>query len=158
MTRATEQEFTAQIEAPVTACFETITDFDAYPKWSSPVERTVVVERYPDGLARLVEFLLDMKLRTVRYVLEYCYEPPRRLEWRSVDGDIEAISGSYVFEPVGRAGTRATCRQAVSLGFWIPGPIRSALEKQALRTSVLEFKTEVERRQAAARGRRRKKS
>jgi len=157
MTRPIEQEFTTQIEAPVATCFETITDFETYPKWSSPVERIAVAERYPDGLGRLVEFLLDMKLRTVRYVLEYRYQPPHRLEWQSVDGDIEAISGSYLFAPLGRNRTRATCRQAVSLGFWLPRPIRSTLEKQALRKSVLEFKEEVERRQAA-RGRRRGKS
>jgi hypothetical protein len=61
-----------------------------------------------------------------------------------VDGDIEAIEGSYVFEKLGPGLSRATCRQAVSLGFWVPGPLRSMMERHALRQSVLEFKAAAE--------------
>ena len=53
-----------------------------------------------------------MKLRTIRYVLEYRYEPPSELAWTAVGGDIEAIVGTYHLEKLGPRRTHATCRQA----------------------------------------------
>lgn len=144
-----EQEFSTEVAASVAQCFATITDFEAYPRWSGAVSEIAVLERDHDGLARLVEFHVDMTLRTVRYVLEYEYHKPGGLTWRCVDGDVESIRGSYRFEKEASARTLATCRQAVSLGFWIPGPLRGMIERQALRQSVLEFKAEAERRAAA---------
>ena len=139
-----EQEFSTEIAASVEQCFATITDFERYPNWFSSIEKSRVLERYPDGLAKRIEFHLDMKLKTVRYVLEYCYERPTHLTWTAVDGDIEAVEGAYRFEKLAPRLSRATCRQSVSLGFWVPGPIRRLIERQALQQSVLEFKTAAE--------------
>jgi ribosome-associated toxin RatA of RatAB toxin-antitoxin module len=141
---AHEQEFSTEVQASLTHCFATITDFERYPTWFSNVQQTEVIERYPNGLAKQVEFHADMKLKTVRYVLQYKYDKPTQLTWKSVAGDVEAIDGRYRFEKLGRALSRATCRQAVSLGFWLPGPLRSLMERQALKQSVLEFKAAAE--------------
>lgn len=142
---AHEQEFSTEVQASPSRCFATITDFEHYPARFSTVEQTVVLQRYPNGLAKQVEFHMDMKLKIVRYVLEYHYDKPKRLTWRSVAGDVEAIEGSYRFEKLAPGLTRATCRQVVSLGFWLPGPLRSLIERQALKQSVLEFKTAAEK-------------
>ena len=144
-----QQSFSTPIEAPAELCYAAIGDFDAYPRWSSPITEIHVLDRYPDGSARQVEFFIDMKIKTVRYVLEYTWHPPNRLTWKYVDGDLQDIEGSYVFEPAGSSRTNATCSQAVSLGFWIPGFLRRTFEQTALRQSVLEFKAEAERRAAA---------
>ncbi len=144
MTISGEQQFTAEVHASVECCFATITDFENYPNWFSSIRETAVLERYRDRLGKRVEYLVDMRLKNVRYVLEYEYDRPLRLTWRSVEGDIEAIEGAYVFEKLGPKRSRATCRQAVSLGFWIPGPIRSLVERQALTQAVLEFKAAAE--------------
>jgi ribosome-associated toxin RatA of RatAB toxin-antitoxin module len=140
------QEFSTEVAASVKDCFATITDFDRYPSWSPSVREIQVLERYPDGLARLVEYHLDMKLKILRYVLEYQYSEPHRLTWHSVEGDIESIEGVYEFEKLSAKQTRATCRQAVAMGFWVPGPIRRMLEQSAVQQSVLEFKAEAEKR------------
>ncbi len=139
-----QQEFSTEVRASVAQCFATITDFAQYPRWFSTIERTKVLDRHPNRLARRVEYYIDMKLKTVRYVLEYEYDKPTHLTWKSVDGDIEAIEGSYRFQKLGPRLSRATCRQAVSLGFWVPGPLRSMMERHALRQSVLEFKAAAE--------------
>jgi uncharacterized membrane protein len=146
-----QQSFSTGIEAPADLCYAAIADFEAYPSWSSPITRIDVLERYEDGFARDVEFLLDMKLRTVRYVLRYVWNPPHHLSWTFVDGDVDDIVGSYVFEPLDGNRTKATCSQAVTLSFWVPGLIRRTLESTALRQSVLEFKAEAERRAAGRR-------
>ena len=139
-----EQEFTTEVEAPIQVCFATIMDFEKYPKWFSSIEHARVLERHADGRGKVVEFSIDMKLKSIRYVLEYDYEEPTGLTWKSVDGDVESITGAYVFEKVNAKQSRVTCRQAVSLGFWLPGPIRKLLEGQALKQSVLEFKAAAE--------------
>jgi ribosome-associated toxin RatA of RatAB toxin-antitoxin module len=141
----TRQSFSAEIDATPEQCFRAITDFPAYPEWSSVISKTTVLDAYPDGLPRRIEFELDMKIRTVRYVLDYTYQRPHRLDWKLVEGDVEDVAGTYTFERVGKK-TRTTCEQAVSLGFWIPGPIRRIAEQKALKDSVLEFKAEVEKR------------
>ena len=140
-----EQVYSTEVRASAAHCFAVITDFENYPKWFSTIQRISVVAQYPNRLARQVEFNVDMKLKTVRYVLEYEYKRPTLLSWKSVDGDLESIEGSYQFEKLGPALTRATCRQAISFGFWLPGRLRSWLEGQALKQSVLEFKAAAEK-------------
>lgn len=146
-----EQSVTTEIDARVEDCCAVLLDFELYPRWSGPTTAAKVVDRYPDGRARSVEMVLDMKIRNVRYVLEYEYDLPREARWRLVEGDVSGVVGSYVFEAIDEEHTRATCRQAVDLGFWVPGPLRRLIERQALRDSVMEFKGEVERRARARR-------
>lgn len=140
-----QQSFTTSIDAPAALCYDAIGDFEAYPSWSSPVTKITVLDRHADGRARRVEFEVDMKLRTIRYVLQYTWHPPNRLTWKMVEGDIADIEGSYVFEPDGAKRTMATCSQAISLGFWVPSLILRPIEQTALKQSVLEFKAEAER-------------
>lgn len=145
MTKEFSQSFSTIVNADAKTCFDTLLDFEAYPEWSSPITKASVLERYPDGKGKRVEFFIDIKIKTVRYVLEYTHEEPHLLEWKMVDGDIADIEGTYVLEPQGQK-TKATCSQAVSLGFWLPGFLRSTFEKQALKQSVLEFKAAAEKR------------
>ncbi len=140
------QEYSVQIAAAPAACFETILDFDAYSKWSSAIERVAVLERDPKGVGRVVEFHINMRFKSVRYVLEYSYKKPHELTWTSVDGDIESIEGAYHFSKLSPKITQAACRQVVRIGFWIPGPLRRLAERSALQQSVDEFKVEVESR------------
>jgi polyketide cyclase/dehydrase/lipid transport protein len=144
MSASEEQEFSAEIAASGDHCFAAITTFEKYPEWFSPIERATVLARYRDGLAKRVEYYINMRIKTIRYVLEYRYDKPTHLTWKAVDGDLESIVGSYVFEKLGPRRTRATCRQAVSIGFWVPGPLRALMERQALKQSVLEFKAGAE--------------
>jgi hypothetical protein len=146
-----EQSFAAEIDAGIDDCCAVLLDFEHYPQWSGPTTEAKVVDRHPDGRARRVEMVLDMKIRSVRYVLEYDYDLPREARWHLVEGDVSGVAGSYVFEAIDDDHTRATCRQAVDLGFWVPGPLRRLIERQALRDSVMEFKGEAERRARAPR-------
>jgi ribosome-associated toxin RatA of RatAB toxin-antitoxin module len=145
----TAQEFSVEINATPAQCFDVILDFERYDQWCSTISEARVLERDRAGVGRVVEFFLDMKIRTVRYVLEYAFKRPTELIWHSVDGDVEWIEGRYRFRKVRPATTEATCRQEIRLGFWMPGPLRKLAERTALRQSVVEFKAEVERRVAA---------
>ncbi len=144
-----QQRYTTTIAASAAACFAVITDFPAYPTWSSAISSTIVQEQYPDGLAKQVEMVLDIKVRSIRYVLEYRYERPNRLTWNLVEGDVKGVEGSYVFQEAAPDRTEVTCAQAVDVGFWIPGFLRSVFERQALQDSVEDFKRAVESRRGA---------
>ncbi len=88
-----------------------------------------------------------MSIKTLRYVLEYDYDPPHGATWRLVEGDLAGVEGSYRFEPRGTK-TVATCTQEIDLGFWVPGFLRRTFEQKALRDSVEEFRAAVETRAA----------
>lgn len=139
------QSYSTTIAAPVTDCFAVLVAFEDYPRWSSPITSCRVLEHHADGLPKRVEFMLDMTVKTIRYVLDYTYDRPHGATWAFVEGDVRSISGEYRFEESdGR--TTATCSQAIDLGFWLPGFVRSGLEKKALRDSVEEFRRAVEAR------------
>ena len=139
------QTYSADVAGTLDDCFAVLTDFGDYPRWSAPVQECRVLDRHPDGLPRRVAFALDMTVKTLRYTLEYTYDPPHGATWRLVEGDVKSVEGSYRFEPAGD-GIKATCTQAIDIGFWVPGPIRRPLEQKALRDSVEEFKKAVEAR------------
>ena len=139
------QSYSATVAGTIDDCFAVLTDFESYPKWAAVIKKTRVLERHPDGLAKRVEFTLDMTIKTIRYVLEYTWEAPVGANWRLIEGDVKDVDGSYRFEET-PTGVKATCTQAVDLGFWVPGFIRSLAEAKALRDSVEEFKHAVETR------------
>jgi hypothetical protein len=140
-----QQSHSLEIDASIERCVEVLLDFERYPEWSGPISEARVLERDDEGRGRHVAFSLDMKIRTVRYTLAYEYELPEHATWSLVEGDVAGVVGEYRFERLGPKGTRATCSQAVDLGFWVPGPLRRVFEKQALRDSVEDFKRAAER-------------
>lgn len=145
------QSYSTEVAGTLEDCFAVLTDFPDYPRWSGPIQECRVLDHQPDGLARRVAFALDMTVKTLRYTLEYSFERPNGGTWHLVEGDVKSVEGSYRFEPLSDGRTRATCTQAIDIGFWVPGPIRRPLEQKALRDSVEEFKKAVEARAAASR-------
>ena len=142
------QSYSTLVAGSLADCFAVLTDFEAYPEWSSPITECRVLERHPDGLGRRVAFALDMRLKTIRYVLDYTYDPPHGARWHLVEGDVRDVQGSYTFTPAdGR--TKATCTQAIDIGFWVPGFLRSTFQQRALQDSVEEFRQAVESRARA---------
>ncbi|MEO8602373.1 MAG: SRPBCC family protein [bacterium] len=144
------QEVVVEIAASAAKCFEVLLDFERYPEWSSAVTAAHIVERDAHGVGRIVEFRIDARVKTIRYVLEYAYRKASQLTWKSVEGDVQSIEGAYRLRKLGADQTEAACRQEIELGFWLPGPLRKIAERTALKQSVSEFKDEVERQVAAA--------
>ncbi|MDG2307369.1 MAG: SRPBCC family protein [Candidatus Binatia bacterium] len=144
------QEYEVEIAANIDGCIEVLTDFEQYPVWSSPILEAKILTQHPDGRAHHVGFALDMRIRTLRYTLAYEYDLPSQISWSLLEGDLTNVSGSYRLEGTPQGHVIATCRQEIDLGFWVPGAIRRMAERQALRDSVLEFKTQAEQKHGLA--------
>jgi hypothetical protein len=138
---ASKAEHAEVIAASPQACLEALLDFASYPDWQSAVSSTQVLDA---GATPVVEFRVDARIRTVRYVLRYHPEPPSRLWWEYVEGDLRSVAGSYDLEDLGDGTTRATYRLEIDPGRFVPGPIRKALTETVMRGSVRELKARVE--------------
>ncbi len=139
-------ERSIEVDAPVTACFDAVLDFESYPEWQSAVVDCRVRERDAEGRGSVVETVIDAKLRRVRYVLAYTYDPPGGISWELVEGDPKSIDGEYVFAPSG-GGTLVTYRLAVDVGRFgalLPGDVKRKATEHLMRSSVEELKTRVE--------------
>ena len=135
-------EHSATADAPVQACFDAITDFSSYADWAASVRSVEVLEDGPDPL---VEFRVDAKVRTIRYVLRYHLEPPHRVWWDYVEGDAKTVEGEYLFEEdPGSGGTRLTYRLAIDPGVFLPGPVKRILVEHVMKGSVNDLVRRVE--------------
>lgn len=133
---------TAIAAAPVQACFDAITDFASYADWVGSVKSVSVLE---DGPEPLVEFRVDAKVRTIRYVLRYHMEPPQRVWWDYVEGDAKSVEGEYRFEPdPASGGTRLTYELAIDPGVFLPGPVKKILVEHVMKGSVDDLVRRVE--------------
>jgi len=134
----------ALIDASPQDCFDAITDYETFPDWQEAVESVSVESRYDDGLAREVAFVVDAKVKKVRYRLEYSYEEPERIVWDYLDGDVRDIDGEFRFDDQGDGTTLATYSVELDAGVWMPGPIKKVLSDQVMKRSVEDLKRRVE--------------
>ena len=143
-------EHSIEIAAPPEACFETLVDYESFPRWQAAVEEITVLDRHPDDLGRDVRVLIDAKVRRVAYTLRYAYERPGRVWWEYVEGDVEQVEGEFLLEPLDRgARTLATYRLGIDPGVPVPGILARRLTAGVMGRSVRDLRDEVERRARA---------
>jgi ribosome-associated toxin RatA of RatAB toxin-antitoxin module len=143
MPAATHSE---DIGATPEACFAAVVDMPSYPEWQSAVHAVEVLATGSDARPEVVRFGVDLQVRTVSYTLRYAYEHPHRISWTYVEGDVADIVGAYDFLPTpDGGGTRATYALEIDLGFPVPGFVLRRVTSTAMRRSVRELKTRVER-------------
>ena len=144
-------EHSAEVAASPEVCFEAAVDYETVAGWQRAAKAAEVHERYPDGLGKVVEWHVDLTVRELRYTLLYSYEPPERIEWDFVRGDLlRDIGGGYRFEPLGGDCTLVTYSVKVEPAVRVPGFVARRLEKELMKRSVEDLKREVERRAGRA--------
>jgi Polyketide cyclase / dehydrase and lipid transport len=143
-------EESIEIDAPMQQCFDAVVDYESVSEWQTAAKEVVVRDRYPDGLAKTVEWHVDLKLRVVRYTLEYSYDSPVLATWDFVDGDVaKHIDGAYEFAARNGA-TLATYRLGIDPGLPLPGAVVKRVGRELMKRSLADLKAEVERRARAA--------
>jgi uncharacterized membrane protein len=132
------------VEGTPQECFDALVDYESFPDWQRAVKSTEVVTRDRAGRGEEVAFEIDAKVKTIRYRLRYSYEPPHRIAWDYLGGDVKDVDGEMVFEDLGDGTTLATYSLALDAGVWMPGPIAKVLNDQVMKGSVEDLKRRVE--------------
>jgi hypothetical protein len=125
-------------------CFDALLGYEAFPDWQRAVKSVEVESRDGTGRGRDVAFEIDAKVKTIRYRLRYSYEPPHRIAWEYLGGDVKDVSGEMTLEDRGDGTTLATYSLALEAGVWVPGPVRKILTDQVMKGSVEDLKRRVE--------------
>jgi hypothetical protein len=113
---APSHSITIEIAAP--RCYELLASYERYPEWASGIKKAVILEKYPDGRGRRVDFEHDFFFRRIHYVLDYTYDDRNLvLSWVSTGGDTEVVSitGSYSFKASGPVVTFANYQLDIAL-------------------------------------------
>ena len=97
-----------EIDAPIERCYEIAADVENAVEWQGSLKDVEVLERDGDRRPVLVETESDAKVKTVRAVLRFSYEPPTAIRWVQEKGDTKSLTGSWTFEDLGGGRTRAT--------------------------------------------------
>jgi uncharacterized membrane protein len=99
---------TVEIDAPIERCYEIAADIEGAPEWQGSLKDVEVLERDGERRPELVETESDAKVKSVRALLRFSYEPPTAIRWVQEKGDTKSLHGSWTFEDLGGGRTRAT--------------------------------------------------
>ena len=103
-----EGERSVEIEAPIERCYEIAADIEHATEWQGSLRDVEVLERDEQKRAELVETESDAKVKSVRAVLRFSYDPPTSITWVQEKGETKSLTGSWTFEDLGEGRTRAT--------------------------------------------------
>ncbi len=137
--RATESSASAE------RLFEVAADVAAYPEWADGVKEVEILSTDEEGRALRARFVVAAMISEITYVLAYSYQYPNQISWVAEPGaDIEAMEGSYTFEPLEGGGTQVVYALAVRPAFRIPGFLRGQAERHIVTTALRGLKRKAE--------------
>jgi coenzyme Q-binding protein COQ10 len=136
---------TAEIDAPPQRCFDALTDFERLPEWQRAVREVRVLERDDQGRGSVVEYVVDARVRSVRYRLRQVYDEPHRLASEYLCGDFRDFSGEWRFEARDGSRTHAELDLRIDPGRFVPGPVRSLIADAVMKRALGDLKAFVER-------------
>lgn len=130
-----------RIEAPRTAIWEALTDFERYTDWARDLKQVDVVERDSEGRATVVHFRAAGMGRSTSYTLRYQWDDaPDRLPWELVEGDImRVLDGAYELAERG-GGTDVTYHLRVDLVVPLPGFVKRRAEARIVSTALRDLR------------------
>ena len=135
------------MEASPEAIMAVITDFAAYPTFLPEIASVDVLHAEP-GIWE-VRFTIQV-IRKLNYTLRLARESPHTLSWSLLEGVFRSTDGGWSLTALEDGITRADYRIDVQMGIFVPGNIVHSLVDRGLPQTLSRFKTEVERRSAAA--------
>lgn len=130
------------IAKPLKEVFGVIRDYESYPEFLPEVKAAHIAHRR--GHEVHVQYEIQM-IRTIRYTLRQTEEPPNRISWTFVEGEVMRDNcGHWELEEAGEGKTRATYTIEVKLGPLVPKSIVDALVGGSLPKMLEAFKKRAE--------------
>ncbi len=126
------------INAPMERVFSVIADYAKYPEFLPEVKSIRTSKR--QGTDVDVHYEVEV-LKRIRYTLRLREEPPNRISWTFVEGELMRDNrGQWMLETVGEGKTRATYNIQMKLGPLVPKSIVNALVDSSLPKMLEAFK------------------
>ncbi len=126
------------INAPMERVFSVIADYAKYPEFLPEVKSIRTSKR--QGTDVDVHYEVEV-LKRIRYTLRLREEPPNRISWTFVEGELMRDNrGQWMLETVGEGKTRATYNIEMKLGPLVPKSIVNALVDSSLPKMLEAFK------------------
>jgi coenzyme Q-binding protein COQ10 len=130
------------INTPMEKVFAVIKDYAKYPEFLPEVKSTWLSKR--QGAEVDVHYQVEV-LKKIRYTLRLKEEPPNRISWTFVEGDLMRDNrGHWLLEDAGEGKTRATYNIEVKLGPLVPKSIVNVLVDSSLPKMLEAFKKRAE--------------
>jgi ribosome-associated toxin RatA of RatAB toxin-antitoxin module len=121
-----------------------IADFPSYPEWAGPVKRIEVLEEYPDGRAKRVQFHVEIMGLSDSYTNDYVWDGDRRVDWTMSEGKSQKSQvGIYQLVPSGSA-TTVEYDLTVEIAIPVPGLIRRRIQGKIVDTALKDLKKRCE--------------
>ena len=139
---------TSEIDAPIDEVWALVEDVEKAPDWQGGMKGMDVLERDDEGRALLCEAESDAKVRTVKSIVRFDYDPPTALRWTQVKGELKSVDGRWDLEELDDGRTRATYWIETDLGrmlgMVIRGPLVDLLRQMLAGARAGELKRAIE--------------
>lgn len=140
------------VAAPPEVVFATISDCALAPKMAANLKSCRILDRDPAGRWDVREHVSRATfLPSVRSVMRFDYDPPRRIDFARVGGDLPVIEGSWRLEPQGGGRVRVFYENRVAAPFHVPGAIARIVLRRDVPAALLALRREALARAPGAR-------
>ena len=108
-----------------------------------------MLEKHPDGSAKLVEMENDAIVKKTRTILSYDYEGPGRITWEQEQGDPKWLTGDLGADrdrrrAAPRPSTRCSTDPGRMLGLLLRGPVEGKVKEFLTKGAAEGLKEQVE--------------
>lgn len=135
---------TRDIAAPPAVVLDAIVDVAAYPSWQKDVQSVDVLERDADGRPARARFVVDARLFTADYTLDYTYGAGT-VRWELVASDqLRQLDGGYTVVDTGGGTSRVTYELEADPAISVPRFMRRAAAEKIVRSALDNLRARVE--------------
>jgi ribosome-associated toxin RatA of RatAB toxin-antitoxin module len=141
-------ESAGEVPASIERCWAVVEDLSRAPEWQQGLSSVTVVERDSEGRPLVCDTVIDAKFREVRCRVRCSFEPPRRMTFERISGEVPDLRGSWELESLDPERTRAVYSLAVDPGKvgLLARPLEKALRPIVVGARPAELAREVARR------------
>jgi coenzyme Q-binding protein COQ10 len=137
------------VNVPIEKFWAVIADFGKYPEFLSEIRKCTIADA--GGGKSDVSYTIELALpvlnvtKTINYTLRMVPEPPKKLSWTLVKGDLKQNRGSWVLASEGEGKTKVTYTLEIGVGLLIPNVVTTVLAEQQLPKMLENFKLRAEK-------------
>ncbi|HSJ43635.1 MAG TPA: SRPBCC family protein [Euzebyales bacterium] len=132
------------IAAPPATILDAIINVDVYPEWQRDVQSVEVVDRDDEGRPARARFVVDARLFTATYTLDYTYTDDA-VRWELVASDqLRELDGGYTVTDGGDGTSAVTYELRVDPTISVPRFMRRAAAEKIVRSALDNLRQHVE--------------